>query len=704
LATTIATDNALQHGLAALQAGKLTEAERCFKAVLGRQPNHIAALNLLGVTLTQLAKFDEAEKYLREALEVDASSDVTLYNYGIVLKALKRPGEAFDRFSQALAVNSNVPETWNNRGTVLNDLLRYQEAIKDFDRAVQINPRYAEAFCNKGKSLAALERFDEAISAFGSALALRPALAEAWLGRGNMHAERKRYGDALADYDKALSLKPDLAEAWHYRGSVLFDLKQYKDALADYDRALAIKPKLNYTPGARLLSKLYVCDWKNLEAETADFLTGIRERDLFSSPFTVLPLARSPVEQSLCAAGFVRARLARMPHRQSRTHPHDRIRVAYLSADFQENVVAYLIAGLLERHDRSRFEITGISLGSGASSPMRFRLQRAFERLIDVGGRGDGEVAELIADLEIDIAVDLMGYTENARPGIFARRPAPVQVSYLGFLGTTGAEYIDYVIADQIALPFDQQAYYTEKIVNLPDCFLVNDNALELAPRVPSREEAGLPIQGFVFCSFNNSYKLGREMFEIWMRLLRAVDGSVLWLAEWNAEMVFNLRSEAERCGVDGKRLIFAPRVPLPEHLARQRLAGLFLDTIPYNAGATGAAALWAGLPVLTIIGETFVGRMAASVLNAIGLPELVAHSLAEYEALALTIATDPAFCAALKEKLSRNRDTYPLFDTARSTRNVEAAYRIMWQAHQSGEPPRPFAVESSKKSAFPSS
>lgn len=694
MVTSVAAGETFQRGLTALQTGKLNDAERHFKAALHRQPNHVAALNLLGVTLTQLAKFDEAETYLRKALQLNATSDVTFYNYGIVLKALKRFTEAFDRFSQALTINSGVPETWNNRGTVLNDLGRHEEAIKDFDRAIQINPRYADAFCNKGKSLATLKRFEDAASAFDCALALQPTLAAAWLGRGNMHAERRQYHDALADYDKALSLKPDLADAWNYRGSALFDLQRYAAAITAYDRALAIKPKLNYAPGLRLLSKLYLCDWTNLDTETAEFLTGIKKHRLLSPPFTVLPVAQSPIEQFLCATRFEEARLDRQPNRKGKTYSHDRIRVAYLSADFQENVIAYLIAGLLERHDRKRFEIIGISLSSDAESPMRLRLEGAFERFADVHDKSDQEAAKLIEDLEVDIAVDLMGYTQNARPGIFARHPAPVQVSYLGYLGTMGTDFIDYVIADKIALPSDQQTHYTEKIVHLPDCFLANDNTLEIASRVPSREAAGLPAEGFVFCSFNNSYKLGPQTFEIWMRLLSKVEGSVLWLVESNAEMVANLRRQAECRGVDGKRLIFAPRVALPEHLARQQLAGLFLDTVPYNAGATGAAALWAGLPMLTMIGETFVGRMAASMLHAVGLPELVTHSPAEYEGLALSIATDSTLRAALKEKLARNRATYPLFDTARFTRHIEAAYQIMWQANSGGEPPKAFTVE----------
>jgi predicted O-linked N-acetylglucosamine transferase (SPINDLY family) len=287
-----------------------------------------------------------------------------------------------------------------------------------------------------------------------------------------------------------------------------------------------------------------------------------------------------------------------------------------------------------------------------------------------------------------------MGYTQNARTAILARRPAPLAVSYLGFLGTMGADFIDYVIADAIALPFDQQEHYRERIIHLPDCFLVNDDRLAIATNTPTRREEGLPDSGFVFCSFNNAYKLTPQLFAIWMRILRNVDGSVLWLAESHPDTHANLLGEARRAGIDDSRLVFARRVPLDQHLARQRLADLFLDTTPYNAGATTAAALWSGVPVLTVLGHTFAGRMAASMLHGVGLPELITGAQDDYEALALKIAAEPALCAALKQKLAHNRGSCPLFDTARSTQAIEAAYMTMWRGYQNGRPARGFAVK----------
>jgi protein O-GlcNAc transferase len=372
---------------------------------------------------------------------------------------------------------------------------------------------------------------------------------------------------------------------------------------------------------------------------------------------------------------------------------HDRIRIAYLSADFQNHPTAYLAAGWFEAHDRSRFETIAVSFGPDTNDDMRQRLRGVFERFIDAQSLTNRQIAERLRALEIDIAVDLKGYTTNSRAGIFALRPAPIQVGYLGYPGTMAASYMDYILADEVVIPSDHAPFYTEKIVWLPGTYQVNDRARRISDQTPSRAELSLPDEGFVFCCFNNSYKIRPAIFDIWMRLLRQVEGSVLWLFEENGSAAQNLRLEAERRGVAPERLVFAPHVPAAEHLARHRHADLTLDTLPYNAHTTASDSLWAGVPVLTCLGTTFAGRVAASLLKAIGLPELITTSLEDYEALALRIAREPDLRAALKQKLARNRDTFPLFDTARFTRHTEAAYTTMWERHQRGEPPQSFAV-----------
>jgi protein O-GlcNAc transferase len=366
-----------------------------------------------------------------------------------------------------------------------------------------------------------------------------------------------------------------------------------------------------------------------------------------------------------------------------------------VSGDFREHPIAYLMAGLYEHHDKSRFEVTAMSFSPDQDTDTTRRLKAAFEHFIDVRAKSDQEVAALVREREIDIAIDLAGFLEGARPDIFARRAAPVQVNYLGYPGTMGANYIDYIVGDPIVIPQQDFRFYTEKVVWLPDTYLATDGARSIANSTPARRDLELPEDGFVFCCFNYVYKINPAMFEIWMRLLRQVEGSVLWLREHRAVAADNLRSEAQLRGVAPERLIFAPRAPLAaDHLARQRQADLYLDTLPYNAHTTATEAIWAGLPVLACTGSSFAGRVAASVNSAVGMPELVTNSLPEYEALALKIATDPALCARLKDKLARNRQSSPLFDTARFTRHIEAAYERMWQTCRQGRPPTAFAVE----------
>jgi len=691
---TSSADDDFQRGLVALRAGRLNDAERSFKAVLRDQPLHLGALNLIGAVLIQLKRFAEAESYLFQALGRHPISDATLYNYGIALKALNRAAEAVQRFGEALMINSSVPETWNNRGAALNDMKRYEEAIADFDKATTLNPRYAEAFSNKGKALAELERYDAALHAYESALTLKPDLAEAWVGCGKLLISLNRLDQASAAYHRALALKPDLAQAWLGRASILLPLGNYDEAVDGYQRALSLDPDLHCAEGYRLFAKLNLCDWASLDDDVDRLLLRLREGRCVSPPFPLLTIPSTAADQLKCAECLLKDLPVRQAVWRGEMYFHDRIHIAYLSADFRDHPVAHLTAGLFETHDRSRFEITGISIGTAQESRIGRRLKHAFDSFVEVEEKTDIEIAHLVRDRQIDIAVDLMGHTLGSRLGILARRPAPIQVHYLGYAGTTAASFIDYILADPIVVPEEHRAFFTEEVVWLPGSYLVNDDRRRIGEKTPSRAECGLPENAFVYCSFNNAYKIAPSIFAIWLRLLRATSGSVLWLSELNPAAQGNLRREAERCGVNPQRLIFAPKVAdNADHLARQRLADLFLDTVPYNAHTTASDALWAGLPVLTCLGETFAGRVAASLLRAIGLPELITTSLDEYEALALKLASNPVLLATIKSKLGQNRETYPLFNTARFTRHIEAAYITMWERYQRGEPPAAFAV-----------
>lgn len=678
--------------MASLQAGRLNDAEGYFKKVLRHQPEHLAALNLLGVILTHLKKYDEAEGCVKSALKVNSNSDATFYNYGIILKALNRPIEALERFSQAISINATVAETWNNRGTVLNELKRYDEAVEDFNKAIGLQPNYSEAFCNKGKSLAGLSRYDEAFAVLDKALALKPDLAEAWLGRGNVFNVLKRQDEAYGAYDKALALKPDFAEAWLGRGNVLIELKQYEKAFSAYEKALELDPDLIGVEGARLNVKMLLCDWKNFDAERNHLIASVKDGKGNALPFPFLAISSSAKDQLQCAKLWVANHHppSGEPIWQGERYTHDRIRVAYLSADFRQHPVSLLTVGMFKCHDKSHFNVTAISIGIDDDSEIRRRLKSTFERFIDAKTYSDEQLAKLVKELEIDILVDLAGFTDESRTNVLARRSAPVQINFLGYAGTMGADYIDYLIADSTIISSPHEKNYAEKIAYLPNSFMPHDEAGRIiSNRSFERAEFGLPQTGFVFCCFNNSFKFNPDIFDCWARILNAVEGSVLWLSVTNPTAVANLRREIGARGLNPDRLVFARQLPLMgEHLARLRLADLFLDTLPYNAHTTAGDALWAGLPVLTCIGETFAGRVAASLLNAIGLPELITTTLKAYEELAIDLPMHPEKLAAIKNKLAENRLTTPLFDTKLFTKHIEAAYTAMYERYQAGLPP----------------
>jgi predicted O-linked N-acetylglucosamine transferase (SPINDLY family) len=643
-------------GLAAFNGKNFKRAEELFRRVLKADRSNVPALNLLVVVLMGMERFAEAEPLIAKATSINLSSAASFSNYGLISKRLNKPQQALENFGKALALNPNVAETWNNRGTVFNDLEDYQRAISDFDKAISLNGSYAEAYANKAKALSMLQR----------------------------HLE------ALEVYDKALSIKPYLAEAWLGRGNAAYDLRRYDEAFAAYDRALSLKPDLEGVEGARLYTKVHLCRWDKLQEEIAHLATSVRSGKVSCGPFALLTLCDSADDHLRCAQAWVAAKNppAPQPMWRGAIHAHDRIRLGYVSADFHRHATAHLMAELFELHDRTRFELHAFSTGPDDTSDIRRRLVDSFDHFVACQDRSDAEVARAIAEAEIDILVDLKGFTKGARTNIFARRPAPIQVNYLGYPGTMAASYIDYIIGDQTLFAASGTAACSEKLVRLPHSYQPNDRKRSIADTSFGRPDFGLPADGFVFCCFNDNHKILPETFGCWMRILKAVEGSVLWLLAGNATAMGNLRKEAGIRGVDPSRLVFATRMEPPEHLARHHLADLFLDTLPYNAHTTASDALWAGLPVLTRIGEAFAGRVGASLLTAIGLPELIACTSHEYEGLAIELARNPGRLGAIKDKLKKNGSTAPLFDTVLFTKHIEAAYQAMYDRYQAGLPP----------------
>jgi predicted O-linked N-acetylglucosamine transferase (SPINDLY family) len=652
-------------------------------------------LHHLALAACQAGRLGEGIAYARQALAVDAGRPRTHLLLGMALARSGALAEALASFDCAITITPDLAGAHGNRGDALVALGREVEAVTSYDEALALNPDDVDTWCNRGAALHDLRRFEEALASYDQAIALKSDFVQVHFNRGNALALLGRHTEAVAAYDRALSLDQGYCDALQARGTVLLQLKRFEEAAACFERMLALDPRHPRALSELINCHLIMCDWQRLNTLVGEFEQSLVEGHALASPFILLGLGVGDATQAQATTRFVQSEIRkREPQPVRKVGQSERIRLAYLSGDFCQHPVAYLIAGLLERHDRSRFDVIGVSFGPDDRSEIRTRIAHAVDQFHDVRSRSDSEVASLVRELGADIVIDLTGHTEMARTSTLSHRPAPIQVSYLGFLGTMGADFIDYVIADEIVLPLDRQPFFTEKIVHLPDCFMVGDDRVAATSHLPSRSEQGLPAEGFVFSSLNASYKIREPIFAAWMNLLRSVDRSVLWLLASNAQTVANLRKEAQQRGVDPARLIFAARTGLPEHIARQGLANLFLDTAPYNAGATAMAALWAGVPILTVMGNQWTGRMAASMLGAIGLPDLVTSSISEYEALARKLATDPALMASFRARLKRNRATHPLFDTERFTRHIEAAYTTMVRIARSGEEPRSFAVD----------
>lgn len=679
----------LSRALALHQERRLAQAQALYEQVLALQPGNFDALHLSGVIAYQTDDPERAVALIGRAIEINRDDAAAYFNYGLALQELKRHEAALQSYDKAIALKPDLATAYNNRGSIFNALKKHEAAIQSYDRAIALMPDYAEAHFNRGNALNALRRHEAAIQSYDRAIALKPDYAEAYHNRGSALQDIKRHQAAVESYDRAIALKPGFADAFNNRGHALKDLKQYKAAVASFDKAIALKPDYPFLHGMRLHTKMQICDWSDLENQFAQLTTGLEREERVSPPFPVLAISGSLPLQRKAAEIWV---LENFPPSHAlpeltRYSRHDRIRIGYFSADFRTHAVSILTAELFEKHDRSRFELIAFSYGSDGGDEMRSRVAAAFDKFVDVRAQSDKDVAQLSRKLEVDIAVDLGGFTQDRRTDIFAMRAAPIQASYIGYLGTMGAEYIDYLMADSTIIPKEHQEYYSEKIVYLPS-YQANDSKRRIADRLFTRKELGLPQTGFVFCCFNNNFKITPDTFDGWMRVLKRVEGSVLFLYADNDLAAENLRKEAASRGVEADRLIFGKQLPLPEYLARYRIADLFLDTLPYNAGTTASDALWAGLPVLTRVGDAFAGRVAASLLNAIHLPELITANQQEYEALAIELATRPERLAQIRQKLAANRLTTPLFDTERFARNIEAAYAEMYERYQADLPP----------------
>ena len=666
-----------------------------YDRAIALKPDYAEAYVNRGNVLRQLQRYQPAIASYDRAIELAPGLALPYLAHssrGLALAGLKRFSEAVAAFDAAIDLKNDYFEAFYARGHVLQAMRQYDAAVESYDHAIALDPhdrRAHPAYCSRGFALKELKRFQDALASYDQAIALEDSDAEVCTNRAGVLQELGQHEAAIASYDRAIVLNPECVEAHAGRGFALLNCGRHEAALGSFDRAFALQPEMKYLSAFRRYAQMQTCDWRDLAPYLEQLERRLMKREPVSGPFQVLALLDSPPLQRLAAEIWVREEcppnevLGAIAARPLA----DKIRIGYFSADFYNHAVSFLTAGLFETHDRSRFEVIAFALGPKVNDAVRARLERAFDNFIDVGERSDVEVAETARRLGIDIAVDLGGFTTHARPKIFALRAAPIQMSYIGYLGTLGAPYMDYLLADHTLIPDEERQHYSEAIIYLPS-YQVNDSTRAVVERTLARAELGLPAKGFVFSCFNANYKLLPATFASWMRILKRVPGSSLFLYVGAEVAEVNLRKEAESCGVDPRRLIFGQFLLLEEHMARLRSMDLFLDTLPYNAGTTASDALWAGLPVLTCAGRAFASRIAASLLNAIELPELVTSTTEEYEEMAVQLAENPELLQKIKLKLAHNRLKTALFDTRLFTKHLELAYTRVQERHRAGLAP----------------
>ena len=686
-------------GLALKQLKRFDESIASYDKAITLKPDYAEAYSTRGNVLQEIKRFDEAVASYEGAIRIRPDYPEALYNRGIVLKELRRFEEALSSYKQAILIKPLFAEALNNQGLVLHELRRFDEALFSYNQVIRINPHFAEAYYNCGNTLQEMKRFNESLASYDKGIALKPDYYEAHSNRGIVLKELKRFEEALQSYATAIQIKPDYADAYYNRGVDLQELKQFDVALVNYEKALSIKVDYDYILGNLQHVKMMMCCWRNFDHQIKEISQKTHAKEKVAPPFALLGLEDTPSIHRISSEMWVQEKfplntsLGPIPKNPTNT----KIRLGYFSADFRNHPVSYLTAELFEIHNKDRFEIIAFAFGPDVKDEMHNRLSKAFDQFIDVRDKSDQEVAMLSRRLGVNIAIDLGGFTGACRTGILSYQAAPIQISYIGYLGTSGAPYIDYLIADKTIVPLRTQKYYSEKIVYLPS-YQVNDRKRIISDKQFTRSELGLPEKGFVFCCFNNNFKFTPDIFDGWMRILKAVDSSVLFLYAENKWVQANLKKEASDRGVEANRLCFGKSIDREEYLARYRICDLFLDTFPYNAGTTASDALWAGLPVLTIMGESFASRMAASLLTAIDLPELITSSQENYEALAIELATNPAKLKGIKTKLESNRLTTPLFDTPRFTKHLEDAYTKIYERYHADLPPEHIYIEDEAK------
>ena len=674
--------------LAFHRCGDLESAKNIYEQLLGKYPENAEVIHLLGVIALQTKDLTKAVGLISKALVINPQMPAAFSNLGNAYKDQKELDKALKCYQCALKIDPLFEDAISNIGNIFYDKKNYVEAKNFYNRAIALNPRHADAYYNRGNIHLHFDKNSDALSDYSKALEFNPSIVDAYLNRGQAHKKMGNYSAALTDFNKVIEMQPECADAYYHRAVTYFANNDHTlTALEDLKKAAELKPDLDYLLSAIFFDKKAFADWSDLETLGKKILTMSLSGSRTCTPFAFISHYDSPSQQLQVTQTWMNSQgkkdmsglslLQKLPR-------GEKIHIGYFSSDFNEHPVTYASAGIFRHHDKSKFKITGFYFGRHRDSVLQ-RVAQCFDEFYDIANLSDIEVTELARKLKIDIAVDMNGCTSGSRPAVFLNQAAPTQVNYLGYPGTMGTLLMDYIIADEVVIPADSRKYYTEKVAYM-DCFMPHDDQLKVADKIFSRQELGLPEDGFVFCGFNNSYKITPQVWDMWMNILKGVPKSVLWLSYRNDPTSSNFLKEAASRGVDLKRIIFAPRLKdVGEHLARLQCADLLLDTYPYNAHTTASAALWAGLPVLTRMGESFASRVAASLLTMCQLPELIVQTADEYQSLAINLGNNPHKITEFKKRLHDYKDRNPLFNSANYTLKLENLFCQMYERSQSG-------------------
>ncbi len=719
--------NLLKSAIHCYQNKQSDKAEKICLKILDENPNNFDAINLLAVISFQNRNFSKSIELFKKACKINPNRADLYNNLSIAFLQEKKLNEAIQSWDEATKLKPNFFQAYFGKGNAYNDLKDYPNAINNFNKAIEIKKDYKEAYNNLGSLYAKLKDYENARIIFKKAISIKPVHFNEHNNLGNIYFEIKRYNEAIENYDLALKINPDFAltyynkakvlqkinliedsvinykkaislnknysEAYKNLGNIYLDLKTLDKSIYNHEKALKINPRIKFLSGTIFQSKCGLCDWDNFENNKKILEKEILDRKKSASPFSVLLLYDSPSLQMQASSIYLESEFEKSKSLKKERDQNKKIRIAYYSSDFHNHATMYLMANLFELHDKSKFEIYAFSFGPDDNSKIRKRVIKSFDKFIDVKEKTIQEIVKISRELNIDIAIDLKGFTKDNRFELFIERCAPIQISYLGFPSTTGSDCIDYLIADKMVIPVQNKKYYSEKIIYLPNTYQVNDSTLSISEKEFSRKEFGLPEDSFVYCCFNNTYKILPEMFHTWIKILDKVQNSVLWLLVDNDIVKNNLKKILVSKGIDQDRLLFANRMMHSEHLARLKLADLFLDTYPCNAHTTASDSLRSCLPIITLRGNSFASRVTSSLLSSVGLDKLITNTKQEYEELAVKIATENDYFIKIKNELKNNIKTKPLLNTRMFTKNLEKAYFNVYENYINNKIPETIEI-----------